>query len=148
MALPRSSQCRVSGCRNGAATYLGVFVMEDSLTAREILDQIDKLLSEADMTIALEVWNVLSALRGPDVDAYSNKIKATTTAVIRCAALPLSMKRELYVESSGVKYSAFGMVEPDLKKFDIRAASQTSDHFRTHVRWAAHVLGLMKREEF
>lgn len=55
----------------------------------EILDDIDKILSKADDT-ACTLWNILTAMRGPDDGDFPKKFEYTVP--IRGAAFPLTAK--------------------------------------------------------
>ena len=52
---------------------------------KKLLNQIDTYLSTDER--AVELWDILTALRGPDLDRWA-KDKTATTAVIRYTALP------------------------------------------------------------
>lgn len=53
---------------------------------REMLDKIDVFLSTAPIDEAQQLWDVLTALRGPDDD--DPELKSRTTTHIRAAAFP------------------------------------------------------------
>jgi hypothetical protein len=58
-------------------------------TLRGILDKLDAVLNGPDMNLASQLWDVLTALRGPDSTASRrSEIKYATTAVIRRVAFP------------------------------------------------------------
>ena len=56
-------------------------------TVREVLDVIDEFLARGDSR-AGALWDVLTALRGPD-DESKEQLKSSTTSHIRRAAFPL-----------------------------------------------------------
>jgi len=116
---------------------------------REILDRIDEILlagakadwddAEDDYGVAIELWNVLSALRGPDVkDGNEFDLKDTTTVHIRRAAFP---KLAAWADRARRQYAG-GMQIWSRKRFDF--SSEDDSHFIDHVRVAAKVLGLIK----
>lgn len=49
--------------------------------ARKLLDEIVKFVNQADAEAAEHLWNILTALRGPDDDTFT--VKAQTTERIR-----------------------------------------------------------------
>lgn len=57
---------------------------------REVLNQLDEVLS-LDNPDSKELWNVLTALRGPDNDLDSHKF--ATTGLIRAKAFPKSYSK-------------------------------------------------------
>lgn len=93
------------------------------------LDQIDAVLA-AGGPEAKKLWDILSALRGPDVTTVS---KDRTTSVIRAAAFPLTATKT-------------GAVAADFNR-TFEGAIQVGDldvntHFKGHIREAAKALGL------
>lgn len=99
---------------------------------RKMLDQIDKFLLAGDDQ-ALKLWNVLSALRGPDSGDYN--IKESFTEVIRTAAFPATAQ-------SGARNIPATFAYRDYKtNLGTRQEAQPS-HFRSHARAAFEALGL------
>lgn len=94
---------------------------------RQALDYIQEMLDGK--SYSMDLWNVLTALRGPD--SRDRKIKYATTALIRSAAFPKRPCEDL---------SVFGDDAPHLaqRRRDIRDLN----HFREHVKDAFDSLGL------
>lgn len=98
---------------------------------REALDCIQEMLNNH--TYSADLWDVLTALRGPD--CRNHKLKMATTAVIRDAAFPKHPTSLL---------SFYG--RDDHKSF-VRRKKMFKDkenrpHFREHVASAFESLGL------
>jgi len=100
---------------------------------REVLDMLDEVLM-GDVQVAQEVWDVLTALRGPDSD--NNKVKRKTTWVIRAAAFPKTVK--FFYQQLPARF------ELDRLDFSTVGLDMTS-HFADHVTWAACILGLAQK---
>lgn len=96
-------------------------------TLRQALDFIQEMLS--DRSYSLELWNVLTALRGPD--SRNRKIKYATTALIRSAAFPKRPCEDL---------SVFGVDSPALA--ERRREIHDLNHFQEHAKDAFDALGL------
>lgn len=105
------------------------------LTAREVLDELNAWFQAgidagetqgAESTETAKLWNILSALRGPDTDSDDDKRNATLA--IRKAALPVSINWSWPIEprTEGVVYT-----HPKMQY-----------HFRNHAEMAARALGL------
>ena len=106
-------------------------------TVRGMLDLIDKFLARCDGESG-NLWDVLSALRGPDDDDEITKKK--TTIPIRAAAFP-KLKKALDSSSrwiSGPSNRCPGMGMNGVSPYD----STGRGHFYTHANGAARVLGL------
>lgn len=108
--------------------------MRISLETREILDKIDEFLVQRN-TNSQDLWDILTALRGPDSE--HNDIKHVTTVPIRSAAFPKTAK---------VAASDYGFVNgADFRggEFSYDAANMDkSEHFASHVVNAARRLGI------
>lgn len=103
------------------------------VTLRVALDYLDKILVRQDQT-SRELWNVLTALRGPDVDiGPPYDTKEATTVHIRRAAFPLCKTIEDYVNGATFFTSS---------EFAPRQAYRVSTHFSNHIADAAKALGL------
>lgn len=100
-------------------------------TLRAALDEIQDMLDGK--SYSGELWDVLTALRGPD--SRNRKIKYATTAVIRSAAFPKRPCEER---------SVFGRDSAKLAKRrkDLFAKRKDLNHFREHVADAFRALGL------
>jgi hypothetical protein len=100
-------------------------------TLRSALDAIQDMLDGQEYSG--ELWDVLTALRGPD--SRDRKVKYATTAVIRSAAFPKRPCEER---------SVFGKDSDELVKRRSSLFSKKLDnnHFREHVRDAFTALGL------
>lgn len=110
-------------------------------TVKATLNVIDKVLSGKDQTAAVELWAVLSALRGPDFDRGYGAKKATTS-VIRATAFPKADKK---YHTAGLEIPAsfrrddFGAVEDRVNNKNIFSKSI---HFKQHAEAAFEALGL------
>jgi hypothetical protein len=94
-----------------------------------VLDALNTWFSQAPDAERRRLWNVLSALRGPDLPELGDK--AATTAVLRLAALPA--------------LQGWGHVEVAEAVRDIPLAAAGSLHFHAHVYTAARALGIEAR---
>lgn len=99
---------------------------------RDMLNQIDEFLSRSDSASA-ELWQVLSALRGPDENMPS--IKHAMTEPIRTAAFPKTAQVFLY---GGWAVPAF-FAEPGTSFLHLYEGGA---HFRNHAQRAAILLGI------
>lgn len=120
---------------------------------RDILDVIDNYLSGTDLkgnvissADSQELWDILSALRGPDV-TEDKPIKLATTAVIRAVAFP---------ETAKLSHSDGGKVCASMVKDDAKLQSQRTRwadhglgtiHFRGHIISALRALDIFYRED-
>lgn len=102
---------------------------EKKLTFRQVLAVVDKSLANGDET-SEKVWDVLTALRGPDSSSYSAKNGAIVP--IRRAALPKTAK-------SGRAPAYFGDSGFPKKVAIVQAETY---HFKRHVTAAARALKL------
>jgi hypothetical protein len=105
-------------------------------TLRGALKQIEKMLTK--QSYSGDLWDVLTALRGPD--SRNRKLKYATTALVRSAAFPSRPCEDR---------SVFGK---DSKKLAARRRKMYSthedfNHFREHISEAFAVLGLSLFEE-
>lgn len=101
-------------------------------TAREMLDVLDEFLMSAPSVVASELWDVLTALRGPD--SACTDVKMRTTGLIRTLAFPKTAalsKEHLCI------YAFFG--DPEKHPIDLRGVA--ASHFRSHITAAAVALG-------
>lgn len=105
---------------------------------RKALDVIDRVLVKNDDTAA-ELWDVLSALRGPD-DMKEYKLKAAGTVPIRRAAFPLTTEA---VATSGFTNRADFTVSTYQRPEDNNNGTWSFDtHVVSHIKRAADALGL------
>lgn len=110
-------------------------------TLREVLDIIDDVLQKGGME-AMELSNVLTALRGPD--SNDPDLKAATTCVIRTFALPRTAARaSAYQYPSSWPPFAAGMqfAPPELQKVTL-ATRPLGDHFAQHIYVACRHLNI------
>jgi len=111
---------------------------------RKLLDEIDEMLLPGDVA-ASELWNVLTALRGPD--AEFDVIKDVTTAPIRGAAFPKTCQQALAQrgqhELPEQVFARVGAQFESPARFDKTVVGQGHLHFANHVRNAALELGLI-----
>ncbi len=105
-------------------------------TTRGMLDLIDKFLSRCNRESG-ELWDVLSALRGPDDDGDEQLKKRTTILIRRAAFSKLRRVMTHATWTSGPSGRCPGM--NGLPSYD---ATGGSKHFCTHADGAAKVLGL------
>lgn len=113
-----------------------------SQRVRKLLDEIDEVLAEGGSgysfnprlsTDASDLWQVLTALRGPDSE--NEELKSTTTAPIRQAAFPKCGR--IAIHGFGYTHGAYyGYGNTPF----IWADAYT--HFGQHVNVAAKVLGI------
>lgn len=102
-----------------------------NLNLAEILDLIDEYLRYSDVSGGL--WDVLSALRGPD--SQDIELKTSTTIYIRGAAFPLSAQADRKESKMFPAQIVHGVKDHHL--VSIRDFVKTdSDHFSTHIRYA------------
>lgn len=119
---------------------------------RAVLNVIDEALAQQN-DVSKQLWNVLTALRGPDNNDFSfGGLKKTGTVPIRRAAFPRTAKaaesqrsaeNERYgytnVYANGADFTRAGYVEPDRNKADF-------GHAHSHIRLAAIALGLQDED--
>lgn len=104
--------------------------MTDSL--REDLNTIEQLLMGRN---GKQLWDILTALRGPDKD--NDYYKNATTSLIRRRAFP-----KLFVDGSAFGSMACTAVDrQDLVEYRL-TFDPAYNHFRCHVMWAFDALGL------
>lgn len=103
---------------------------------REILDSIDEVLS-SDAIEAGELWNVLTALRGPD-NYNQAAAKNESTTHFRRAAFPKAavVADKHFGFLHGADYTTLPM------SIQSYPESGPNDHFWHHARAAASALGL------
>ena len=106
-------------------------------SVRDALDRIEQILLDEDEETTHDVWDVLTALRGPDEDRYD---KTTTTAVIRGAAFPRLAKRNSR-ERDGFSFAYPGGWEYRISNV-VHFSMSPSRHFGSHIIRAARSLGL------
>ena len=116
---------------------------------KKVLDTIDTFLSTSDRFTASQLWNVLSALRGPDMPDSNGELKARSTNHIRAAALPKTCARwQDSVDRTWMgprdNKQFYGDYAPVCASFyrDGDAVQFNGSHFGMHVESAAAVLGL------
>ena len=123
---------------------------------RQYLDDIDGFLNRDDEAAAL-LWDVLSALRGPDITVVYGSpehtvmdlTKKATTAVLRRKAFPRTFGNESFTISTLCVNKAIGL--PDnagrlyvRKSFDLE--ERVGVHFLKHYEYAFAALGLKTDE--
>jgi hypothetical protein len=106
-------------------------LIDKGVTAKQILAGINEWArvrheKNPDDKQTKALWDVFSALRGPD-SADQSKLKYHTTGAIRRVALPH------LAEGHGLLSSRSDFVMPT-----------DYSHFERHIRWAAEALGLVK----
>lgn len=113
-------------------------------TARDMLDLIDRFLLARmkdpcfTKTEAAKLWDVLSALRGPDFDDGKGiELKAATTVPIRRVAFP---RLTAFLTKSGVytdipaAFSGADALMADIDVIDVAEARVNARHFPHHIR--------------
>lgn len=100
-----------------------------SKTMEEVLDALNTWFSRAPDAERWGLWDVLSALRGPDLPELGDK--ATTPGVVRLAALPALQ---------GWHYITMAEAVKDISLQDSQGWGY--DHFGAHVFLAARALGI------
>jgi hypothetical protein len=105
---------------------------------REILDTLDAFFTTEDLKDTKPLWDILSALRGPDNS--DEEVKDSTTIPIRCAAFPKLawMEQERYRLMLG-DYRT-GAVFHSMRGANIKyQGPEGYDHFQNHVQraWTA-----------
>jgi len=100
------------------------------MTAYGMLARLHGFFQHADKVDAIDVWNVLAGLRGPDED--SGVVKKSTTGVIR---------QELLGKTATTlrDHIVYG---PDEPRFVEVRKQLAYSHFREHAKWAFAALGL------
>ncbi len=117
----------------GAGLTVAVFVPK---TLRGALTQIEKMLTKK--SYSADLWDILSAIRGPDT--RNKKLKHATTTIIRSCAFPSRPceERSFYGEDSA-------------KRAEIRTRlfknKEDFNHFRQHCEAAFDALDLKLFEE-
>lgn len=121
-------------------------------TCREVLDVIDEFLATAANVSPIgfhyqeadNLWNVLTALRGPDDEVEENKV--AFTAVIRGTAFPRTLKTATYT------FHALGFqIRPDSEALIASRAEKWNklyNHFGGHVRTACRALELQPKQSY
>lgn len=99
---------------------------------REVLDTIDNILAKED-AVSHQLWDVLTALRGPDSANYDDK--KNVTIPIRRAAFPITASTVFN------DIADFGEENVAYKEIDVTGAP-ASWHFAHHGNNAAFVLGI------
>jgi hypothetical protein len=110
---------------------------EPTRKVRVMLDQIDEFLSSRENGedgSARKLWDVLTALRGPDDGDHS--LKQRTTCVIRTEAFPRTSERSFNV---GAEFSG-GLIP---FRAGCHQAKDFASHFTSHATHAAQALGLV-----
>ena len=104
---------------------------------RKMLDQIDTFLARPATAEPGELWDVLTALRGPDSD--NEMVKEYTTCPIRRAAFPklVSLDIDDFAPGPSCRRPGMGTMEEGYQKQD------NYSHFGIHANGAARVLGLL-----
>ena len=103
--------------------------LPSTLTAKEVLILMDQWAKMASTAQTNKLWDVLTALRGPDkVDAF---VKKATTAVIRRAAVP-NLTRRVGADISNKQWV-------DL---DVLKGRNVESHFQGHIENAVRTLEL------
>lgn len=104
-----------------------------TLKVREVLDIIDGVLAGGAQD-ARELWNILTALRGPDDDGDDWLRKGKTTVHIRAAAFPKTARSADFEQAT---------MKTDVK-YDPTPGTKLHDwHFFGHIDRAADALGLV-----
>jgi len=113
------------------------FKIEQKTTAREILAAIDEWAISNCEGEPQHLWNILSALRGPDNESFEDK--RTKTAPIRSVVLPnLADKASARVDYVNQNtYKTLG---------ELSKLHDTQFHFNNHIRYAAQSILATERD--
>lgn len=117
-------------------------------TTAFVLDLIDRTLCGKNQQAAKELWDVLTALRGPDQPNWSWDVKDVWTVPIRAKAFPKSVAKIQAAQDAYVACGGRAMMVPledadELRKLrSARPASMCGSHYAEHIRKANEVLGL------
>lgn len=101
---------------------------------RTLLKHLDEFFATADTESTREVWDVLTALRGPDNE--DSRLKYDTTARIRSKAFPRLAMRNEFEDVARAIFST-NLDRPEKPK---GIPYSTHPHFLSHVSMAARVL--------
>lgn len=113
---------------------------------RAMLNEIDAFLVKySKHKAAKELWNVLSALRGPDVKEDQGA-KDGATNVIRTSAFPRTAKNERRPRRRTSIPASFAPDKSEVVTLPPKRGVYGDGHFRSHIRAAAKALGLETRE--
>lgn len=109
------------------------------VTARAMLDVIDAFLAseKTSPTEKRKLWNVLTALRGPDISP-AGQVKRISTGPIRMAAFPRFGERQELAQFESVDLYN----ETELKKLAVEGHEFSHLHFSSHSSAAAGALSL------
>lgn len=109
---------------------------------RNQLNVIQEMLKEEDGD---NLWDILSALRGPDNDDPKWSIKKQTTSYIRAAAFPDLLVEGINGTSMRIDRSTGWTAEKGTisRRF---CHSTTSSHFSQHIQAAANILEILNND--
>jgi len=108
-------------------------------TATEVLNIIEEVLLQRDQEAA-DLWNILTALRGPDVDDSCATVKFAVTAPIRAVVFPRVYAGTCHWRAGGPIHPA-GAIYVSPKHLRPDASDNVPGyHFRDHVSWALSAL--------
>lgn len=109
---------------------------------RKLLDQIDEFLTTAPLEEAKQLWDVLSALRGPDEPRLGG-VKEACTIHIRQAAFPKFAAAFTAPHSlNNDRYCIGPTMTTDIPFYT--EGFYMGSHLRGHILYAAYALGLIK----
>lgn len=114
--------------------------MQDTRTALQLIREIDRWSETAELTEVHRLWDILTAMRGPDSDDID--IKYETTARVRHLAFPALAGRAGAIVRGGA--DDMERLEDEVKSAHFR---QESWHFRRHIEMALRALVNMFRED-
>lgn len=104
-----------------------------TFSVTQVLSMLDNWCERTTHEQARRLWNILSALRGPD--AATIQLKQQTTSLIRAASLPQAAMR------LGMDVA---MTAPDIDRLNtlvrIKAPEDEPRHFYNHISYAAAAL--------
>lgn len=116
---------------------------------RKVLAQIEAVLmsnqeNKEACRDAKQLWDILTALRGPDNDV-ADRVKFATTVYIRQAAFPTYAEAVTHGTATELAY-----MSPRVRLFDeptqivVADARKCGGHFHYHINAAARALGLIE----
>lgn len=117
-------------------------------SVRDVLDVIDNALCELPKREATHLWDILTALRGPDMPGTA-VFKATTTSHIRAFAFPRTAREihEVSKRGRGRPPVPADFASEPVTDGLITCAAEVCNHFGSHVEFALWAINAKEEEE-